>query len=289
VVRLGHTEYTRSPWKDKDLPENIHPHRHSPVILIHGLLGSKRNFASIATSLSLRLKKRRRIVAVDLRNHGDNEHDWREDMTYADMASDVAGFMDEMGFDRAVLVGHSMGGKVAKALALTRPERVSGLVVLDIAPVRYRDEDQSWGDVKRIIQAIASVSLEEGMTKRDVDSKLRSFVKDPALRAFVLTNIDSSTPSSLRWKINIRAIAQRLHDIAGFDIQADNNATHLQYHGDTFFIHGGASRFVRHSHMSSIANYFPNHMLTTIRGVGHWVHAEAPDDTLALLERYLDR
>lgn len=63
----------------------------------------------------------------------------------------------------------------------------------------------------------------------------------------------------------------------------------VQYHGDVFFIHGGASRFVKMSHLPTIASYFPNHMLTTIRGSGHWVHAEAPDDTIALLKRYLDR
>jgi esterase len=61
------------------------------------------------------------------------------------------------------------------------------------------------------------------------------------------------------------------------------------YDGDVFFIHRGASCFVRHSHIATVASYFPNHMLTTIRGVGHWVHAEAPDDTIALLKQYLDR
>lgn len=70
---------------------------------------------------------------------------------------------------------------------------------------------------------------------------------------------------------------------------AEGNMGETQYNGDVFFIHGGASRFVRHTHMKTIASFFPNHMLTTIRGAGHWVHAEAPDDTVALLKKYLDR
>ena len=93
----------------------------------------------------------------------------------------------------------------------------------------------------------------------------------------------------------------QLDSIAGFDVHdqamdegivtavEESSPSKYTYDGDVFFIHGGASRFVRSSHLSTITSFFPNHMLTTIRGVGHWVHAEAPDDTIALLKRYLDR
>mmetsp|Transcript_2592 Transcript_2592/g.4063 ORF Transcript_2592/g.4063 Transcript_2592/m.4063 type:complete len:380 (+) Transcript_2592:118-1257(+) len=284
-----------------------------PVIILHGLLGSKRNFASLGSGLAKQLQKKRKIVALDLRNHGDNNHDWREEMSYSDMASDVLAFMDSQNFNKAVLVGHSMGGKVAKSLALMHPERVAGLVVLDIAPVRYTTEqDESWNAVATIIHAISQVDLSKpGKTRKDVDADLRKTVPDPALRAFVLTNLeqirgggggDDGAQPSLRWKININAIIQQLDTIAGFDVNYNDVTTNVdnddddaddknipQYQGDTFIIHGGASRFVRHAHMNVIATFFPNHMLTTIRGAGHWVHAEAPDDTLSLLKQYLDR
>ena len=81
-------------------------------------------------------------------------------------------------------------------------------------------------------------------------------------------------------------IDSQLDILAGFDVAHANKE---QYMGDAFFIHGGQSRFVRHGHMETIGRYFPNHMLTTVRGAGHWVHAEAPDATIALLKRYLDR
>ena len=113
------------------------------------------------------------------------------------------------------------------------------------------------------------------------------------------TTAEDAAP--LRWKIHWQGIVQELDRIAGFDVHdrpMDDDADlampqcadeQYSYDGDVFFIHGGASRFVRHSHIATIASYFPNHMLTTIRGVGHWVHAEAPDDTIALLKQYLDR
>jgi len=286
------------------------PYTHS---FLHGLLGNKRNFASLASSLSTQLQIPRSIYTLDLRNHGENTHDWRSSMSYSQMARDVVSFMDkvsEFEGEQAVLVGHSMGGKVAQSLALMFPERVAGLVVLDIAPVRYysdvaRDDSggSAWKAVEDIVKSCATIDLNNGeyTTKRDVDAVLRNgMLEDPALRAFVLTNLeqlrDGDVP--LRWKINWDGIVNELDSIASFDVHDQDTTTdevdeedvsHLQYDGDVFYIHGGASRFVRHSYISTIASYFPNHMLTTIRGVGHWVHAEAPDDTIALLKRYLDR
>ena len=211
-------------------------------------------------------------------------------MSYTSMVSDVIALLDTHGLNDAVLVGHSMGGKVAQATALLHPHRVSGLVVLDIAPVTYTQEDGSWKAVQQILHALHSIDLSVVQSKRDVDLALRKAgVEDPALRSFVMTNLDTADGGiSMQWKINLQSSMDQLDILAGFDLPAENNDG-VQYHGDTFIISGGASRFIRHGHMETIAKFFPNHMLTTVRGVGHWIHAEAPDDTIALLTRYLDR
>lgn len=251
----------------------------TPVLLLHGLLGSKRNFASLAASLGAQLEKQRRILAVDLRNHGDSE--WSDDMSYTAMAKDVLDFLDEQKLEQIILVGHSMGGKVAQAMSLLYPHRVAGLVVIDIAPVEYSRTDPHWKGVEDILLAIHAVDIGDGATKAELDKMLRPTIPDPALRAFVLTNYD---PRKQGWKIPVGTIVKELNAIAGFDVPPKTS-----YEGDVFIIHGGQSRFVRHAYMDQIAEFFPNHMLTTIRGAGHWVHAEAPDDTIALLKRYLDR
>jgi esterase len=319
IVQLSYSEFQPSSSKGAS---------HPPVILLHGLLGNKRNFASLASSLSTQLQNPRSIYTVDLRNHGENTHDWRDTMSYSDMARDVLAFIDKISSEKAVIVGHSMGGKVAQSLALMAPQRVAGLVVLDIAPVRYYSnnkkggtgDDTGWKVVEQIVRSVAQIDLEEGgyKTKREVDAVLRDgILEDPALRAFVLTNLEQlrvkdnteeekQSQSLLKWKIHWDGIVNELDRIAGFDVhdqsmddedlealdddkQPQSSLSQYSYDGDVFFIHGGASRFVRSSHLSTITSYFPNHMLTTIRGVGHWVHAEAPDDTIALLKRYLDR
>eukprot|EP00956_Cyclotella_meneghiniana_P027567 scaffold62060_cov23-Cyclotella_meneghiniana.AAC.1 len=317
IVQLHHSEFP-----PKSSSTNQHVVHHPPVILLHGLLGNKRNFASLATSLSSQLRLPRTIYTLDLRNHGENTHDWRPTMSYTEMARDVLAFMDKLqlqyegnpAYEKAVIVGHSMGGKVAQSLALMHPDRVAGLVVIDIAPVKYSSEEKegdngssAWKLVEGIVRSVSALDLGTGQykTKRDVDVALREILPDPALRAFVLTNLEQVRDESggltpLKWKISWDGIVSELDRIAGFDAHeqildnghdgSDNTASSLyKYEGDAFFINGGQSRFVRHSHISTIANYFPNHMLTTIRGVGHWVHAEAPDDTVALLKQYLDR
>ena len=316
IVQLSYSEF--QPSNSKGSSSSQHP----PVILLHGLLGNKRNFASLASSLSTQLQNPRSIYTVDLRNHGENTHDWKNTMSYSEMARDVLAFIDKISSEKAVIVGHSMGGKVAQSLALMAPERVAGLVVLDISPVRYYSDnkkaggdDSGWKVVEQIVRSVAQIDLEKGgyKTKREVDAVLRDgILEDPALRAFVLTNLEQlrakdisdedKSQSLLKWKIHWDGIVNELDRIAGFDVhdqsmdpdlealdEQQSSSSQYTYDGDVFFIHGGASRFVRSSHLSTITSYFPNHMLTTIRGVGHWVHAEAPDDTIALLKRYLDR
>ena len=174
-----------------------------------------------------------------------------------------------------------MGGKVAQAISLMHPQRVEGLVVLDIAPVEYERSEPHWKAVEDILHSMHAIEDAENASKSDLDKKLRATIPDPALRAFVLTNYDNRKKG---WKIPIGTIVKELEALAGFDVP-----TSSQYEGDVFIIHGGQSRFVRHAYMDQIRDFFPNHMLTTIRGAGHWVHAEAPDDTIALLKRYLDR
>jgi len=297
--------------KIKETSEHDQSEQYTPVLFLHGLLGSKRNFATLANFLGVQLEKQRRILGVDLRNHGDTLP-WSHSMSYPHMANDVINFLDSQNICKVVLVGHSMGGKIAQALALLYPEYVEGLVVLDIAPVRYsREKDPNWRAVEDILHAMNDIDIETSttdnkITKRDIDLSLRQKIPDPALRAFVLTNFDNRNN---QWKIPISIMVEELEQIAGFDLalpSATNTdelsaATAIQhvydksstssssYEGDVFIINGGQSRFVRHAYMDKIASFFPNHMLTTIRGAGHWVHAEAPDDTVALLKRYLDR
>jgi esterase len=175
-----------------------------------------------------------------------------------------------------------------RAVALLEPSRVKGLIVLDIAPVHYTSKEPHWLAVEEIVHTLLSVQMSP--QRNEVEQQLRQSIPDPNLRAFCLTNVDWTTG---QWKIPLQQISDQLHNIASFDLtsptESQQDSKRLIYNGDAFFINGGQSKFVRSSHLSSIQEYFPNHMLTTIKGAGHWVHAEAPEDTTALIQQFLNR
>jgi abhydrolase domain-containing protein 11 len=203
------------------------------------------------------------------------------------MASDVAIWLHHHNISRSVVVGHSMGGKVAMALATSRRHQhlLDGLVVLDIAPVGYAAGDGTgWEGNSEIIDACLRLPIGDFKRKKECDAFLESIIPNPGLRSFILTNIETCE-HGLRWRINLPAIANSLPEIASFRT-IESSAV---FPRDTFFICGGNSKYVKVSHMDTINRMFTSNSLVTIRGAGHWVHSDAPNDVMTLITRYLER
>ncbi|CAM9828138.1 unnamed protein product [Ectocarpus sp. 12 AP-2014] len=297
----------------------------TPVVIMHGLLGNSRNFQGWGAKLVKSLDQERRVFAVDMRNHGASSH--HDSMTYVDMANDVLGFLADKGLSEAVLIGHSMGGKAAAMTALLHPQVVKGLVVMDIAPVSYsinmcerwfstlmtplpqsaRVDATNWGETQKIIEAIHKMPLEGVTSRRDADELLAKDIVDPALRAFAVTNLDKDPASGgWAWRINIDAIQRSMGVLAQFDSGkrhqeeidgrlkggggGDGDADELgAYKGDALFVAGGNSRYIRSQHLTEIGKLFPRFVVSTIKGAGHWVHADNPTETLRLAKSFLDR
>lgn len=243
----------------------------TPLLVLHGLFGSARNWQT----LSRRFAETRRVYALDLRNHGGAP--WEPTMSYPEMADDVLRFLDDRGFARATPVGHSMGGKVAMALALNHPGRVERLVVVDIAPVPYGHTHAAYVDaMKRADLA--------GCTRRpEVEAQLADAVPEAPLRSFLMQNLVLEN-GKFRWRINLDAIGDAMDPdgLFGFPDFADR-----QYDGPTLFIGGTASNYIRPEHHEAIRRHFPNARIEMIEGAGHWVHAERPDEVARLVEGFV--
>lgn len=242
----------------------------APVVVLHGLFGSARNWTSIAK----RLGETRHVFALDLRNHGDSP--WDGDVGFAAMAGDVRAFIEGHGLMRPVVIGHSLGGKVAMTLALTHPETIGGLVAVDIAPVAYR------GSFLDYIDAMRGMDLSAVARRADADALLADVVPDAGVRAFLLQNLELN--DAPRWRINLDGLAAGMDEMGGFpDFGADR-----AYAGRTLFLGGGKSDYLRPEHAATIRRLFPNATIETIDGAGHWVHAERPDDFIARVTAFLD-
>lgn len=240
-----------------------------PLILLHGLFGAGKNLGAIARALAPDF----RVISPDLRNHGASPHG--ADMRYPTMAADVAETMDALGLRQAALVGHSMGGKTAMALALSAPRRVERLAVLDIAPIRYVS------DYDDHIEAMRAIPLSADLTRQAADRALAERVPQKMLRAFLLNNLVLGDRP--HWRIGLEEIAGAMEDLT--DWRDPPRAR--PYSGEALFLHGGGSDYVPESALPEIEDRFPNARIETIAGAGHWLHAERPDDVAAALRRFL--
>lgn len=243
-----------------------------PVLVLHGLLGQGRNWASLAR----RLAERRRVLLVDLRNHGRSPHD--PVMTYPAMAADLAALIEGWRLGRPALVGHSMGGKAAMVLAASRPDLVDRLAVVDVAPVDYGPSAQFEGFIR------AMLAIEPGRLARraEVEQALAASVPDPRIRAFLASNLDQRD-GRLAWLPNLPVLLAALPAISGFPSGLAPAPAGLS----VLAIAGGRSDYVRPEHRPAFHRLFPALRIETVAGAGHWVHADAPEPVLALLEGLL--
>lgn len=236
------------------------------LLIAHGLYGSGRNWGVIAR----RLSDRGRAVAVDMRNHGESH--WFETHSYSDLAGDLAQVIGHLGGPMDVL-GHSMGGKAAMVLALTRPELVNRLIVADIAPVAYGHTQIQY------IEAMRAVDLSGIERRSDARDLLAPHVDDPELVSFFLQSLDVK---NRRWVLNLGTLAAEMDHILGFP-EIDG-----RFDGPALFLTGANSDYVRAEHRERIKRLFPKARFAKIPGAGHWLHAEKPREFEAAVRAFLD-
>jgi esterase len=241
----------------------------SPVVLLHGLFGSGRNWMTAARKLAA---GNHRVVTADLRNHGSSA--WADTMSYAEMADDLRETITALGLGPVALLGHSMGGKAAMLTALRYPELVDRLIVVDVAPVAYPPAFVEYA------KAMRGADL-DGVTRRaEVDRQLADAVSSVTTRAFLLQNLVLDDAGA-RWRPNLAVIEAALPDISGWpEVDA-------RYDGPVLFIPGGKSDYVLSEHEDEIRRLFPAATFAPVPEAGHWVHAERLDDFLGVVTPFL--
>ncbi len=242
-----------------------------PIVILHGLFGSARNWHTIAKQL----ESTHRVYALDLRNHGNSP--WHDSITYRDLADDVRGFIEQHNLEQAVVIGHSMGGKTAMLLALQYQELVGTLVVVDIAPVPYQHSFIQY------VQAMQGLNL-SGLSRRDdADEALSDDVPEPGARAFLLQNL-VFRDRRFDWRINLPVLAAHIGELADFPAIAPA----CSYDGQALFLYGERSPYRQAAHDQEVYRLFPNAEIVAIPGARHWLQVDQPERLTAEIHRFLD-
>ena len=231
-----------------------------PVVLLHGLLGSSRNWLSAGRLLADSF----RVYALDLRNHGESPHDRR--MDYPTLAGDVIRWMDRQGISKANIIGHSMGGKVAMYLACHYPDRIASLTVVDIAPRAYPPR---W---EKEFAVMRRMPVHHFTRRQEAEEWLSSEISDWAFRKFLVSNLERDESGGFQWVVNLRILESSLPNL--FEQIPKKGES---YTGKVLFMRGERSRFVSDADTSMIEGFFPLMKLVTVEDAGHNVHFDQPE------------
>jgi esterase len=240
-----------------------------PVLLAHGLFGSGKNLGGLAR----RLAETRRVISVEMRNHGDSFHD--PDHSYPALADDLAQVILAQG-GQADVLGHSMGGKAAMMLALTRPALVRKLVVMDIAPYAYAHSQTA------LIDAMEAMDMSGLRLRSEADARLAANIDEPGIRAFLLQSLDLKADPP-RWKYNLTALRDQMPLLVGWP----EDAPKASYDGPTLFLAGAESDYCREPQVEAIRAYFPQAKIRYFAGAGHWLHADRPAEVAEVVAEFL--
>jgi len=238
-----------------------------PLLIVHGLFGSARNWTGIAKALA----DTRHVVTVDLRNHGESFRDL--DQSYAAMAGDLADVIDALG-GPVDLLGHSMGGKAAMTLALDTPDSLRKLIVADIAPTSYTHSQAG------LVHAMQSLDLTQVSRRSQADRALQDVIPHTPTRLFLLQSLvfENGVPE---WRLNLDVLADQMPEIMSFPKHAG------AYGAACLFLIGANSDYVTPAHHNEIKRLFPAAQFQAIAGAGHWLHAEQPQPFVAAVTDFL--
>lgn len=238
-----------------------------PLLVLHGLLGSSRNWQTAGKDLA----RRWHVIALDARNHGRSPH--HAAMTYDALAGDIAAWMQARGMTRASVMGHSMGGKTAMLLACRRPELVERLVVVDIAP-----KDYFWVAHRGEFAAMNELDLAALASRAEAEMRFEARVPSLGMRKFLTTNLEREETGSWRWIVNLPVLTDALPVL-----EKNSLAPGDRFDGPTLFIAGGRSQYIQPADQDAIRRHFPQARIESIPESGHNPHMEARERFVELV------
>lgn len=235
-----------------------------PMMILHGLFGFSDNWQTHAKKLA----EYYRVILVDLRNHGHS--DWSDNFSYELMAQDVFELCEELNLEDLILVGHSMGGKVAMRFAQLHESMLEKLIIVDMGTKQYPMHHQ------HILAGIHAVDVETITARSQAEAQMRKHIDSEGTMQFLLKNLYWKEKGKLAWRMNVPVLEREMAEIL-VALPAGEVRT------PTLFIRGELSNYIHDEDFQSLEDQFLDAEFVTILGAGHWVHAETPTEFLEAL------
>jgi len=239
-----------------------------PIFILHGLFGMSDNWATIGKQLA----EKYRVIMPDLRNHGNSFH--HDDWDYDHMAKDILQLANHLNLGEFILIGHSMGGKVAMKFAQEHPDLLEKFIVIDIAPRYYPVHHQT------IIKALKSVNINQIKSRSEAENQLSQHIGEEGIRLFLMKNLGRNK-EGFYWKFNLNVISENIENV-GEEIPPSTCVV------PALFIRGSESEYINNNDTQEIKGIFSNSMVVTIKNAGHWVHADQPEALISTLTQFID-
>lgn len=243
-----------------------------PLIILHGLFGISDNWVSYGRRIA---DEGFDVIIPDQRNHGLSPHS--EVFNYLAMTDDLMELIEDQQIVNPILLGHSMGGKVAMRFALENPEKLNRLIVVDISLKAYGDRPHH----RNIIEALQSVDLKQHSQRSTIDDDLKKQIPQQRVRQFLMKNLHWRDKETLEWRLNLTGIGNNLSEMF------DAIQTGTPFYKPCLFIRGGLSDYILPDDYPVIRSNFPNAEIITIEKASHWVHAEAAEEFYLLSSGFL--
>ncbi|MCG9684323.1 alpha/beta fold hydrolase [Vibrio sp. Isolate23] len=238
------------------------------IVLIHGLFGNLDNLGLLARDL----RQDFQVVSIDLRNHGLSFQSPQHN--YELMAEDVLNTLQHLELERYILIGHSMGGKVAMKLAELAQTQVEKLLVLDMAPVAYsqRRHDNVFAGLKAVLE-------QKPTSRKQALDILAQHIEIEGVRQFLGKSLYNKG-EHLEWRFNVASLWDNYAQILGWN-PIDKITT------PTLMVKGGDSDYLTTEHQSEVQKQFANVKAHVIANTGHWLHAEKPQEVLRAIRKFI--
>ncbi|PYI30222.1 alpha/beta-hydrolase [Aspergillus indologenus CBS 114.80] len=250
----------------------------SPILFLHGFLGSKRENRLISRQLAKDTS--RAVYALDLRNHGDSGHHPKHD--YMELALDVRSFIEKHRIREPTIIGHSMGAKTAMTLALESPNLIKDVVAIDNGPIHLPLRS----DFLRYLQGLARLQEERITSHRQADEILAAYEKDPAIRLWLISNpVKKPNSPSLDLRIPVEILNTAMGPLGDFPYRETQDGA-TQFHGRVLFLRAPRSHYIPETAFPTISSFFPAAKIVNIDS-GHWIVQEKPEELRQAVTEFL--